>query len=110
MWPASARSARLPDHRAPATSPIRHPHVRAKVAVSRPREREAAVDRCESPSIERIVAGSAPEPLMQVVRAAGRRGAGSPPAEACFRPIDFNARAAVADHPQGPLGAFWMTV
>src|SRR5262245_4024299 len=61
IWPASASSARLPDHRAPATSTIRNTHVRARVAVSRPREREAAVDRCESPSIERIVAGSAPK-------------------------------------------------
>src|SRR4029453_16977612 len=58
MWPASARSARLPDHRAPATSTTRNPHVSARVAVSRPRERAAAVSRCAYTSIVRIVAGS----------------------------------------------------
>src|SRR5262245_28881844 len=77
IWPASANSARLPDHRAPATSTIRNTHVRARVAVSRPREREAAVDRCESPSIERIVAGSPPELVMQWI---GSRSARLEPA------------------------------
>src|SRR5437899_2686145 len=58
MWPASARSARLPDQSAPATSTTRNPHVSARVTVRRPRERAAAVCRCGRASIERIVAGS----------------------------------------------------
>src|SRR5215471_1704170 len=58
MWPASAMSARLPDQSAPITSTTRNPHVSARVAVRRPREREAAVCRWECASIERIVAGS----------------------------------------------------
>src|SRR5437899_10780313 len=58
MWPASARSARLPDQSAPATSTTRNPPVSARVAVSRPRERAAAVCRCGCAFIERIVAGS----------------------------------------------------
>src|SRR5881409_1901820 len=53
MWPASARSARLPDQSAPATSTTRNPHVSARVTVRRPRERAAAVCRCGRASIAR---------------------------------------------------------
>src|SRR5262245_41694703 len=134
MWPASARSARLPDHRAPATSMIRNPHVRARVAVSRPREREAAVDRCESPSIERIVAGSCYVTLYKrlarsgAVRRRPARARHKASGVADLRrqadagcehlaeqlavgalilpPSLEDAPAAVADHPQEPLGAF----
>src|SRR6266850_4569274 len=105
MWPASARSARLPDHRAPAISTITNPHVRARVAVSRPREREAAVARCESPSIGRIVAGSAPEPAMHRDRkVSGHLGSARGRGEAALGDLVEQRLVADLENPRG-LGA-----
>src|SRR4029453_16469884 len=56
--PARASGARLPAPSEPTPSTTRNPHVSARVAVSRPRERAAAVWRCACASIVRIVTGS----------------------------------------------------
>src|SRR5262249_57564489 len=58
---------RLPDQRAPTTSTTRNPHVSARVAVRRPRERDAAVCRWGCAAIERIVAGSGAKPASVVI-------------------------------------------
>src|SRR5205809_731761 len=56
MWPASARSARLPVKSAPSTSTTRNAAVSPSVVRSRGRERAAAVGRCAC-AMTRIVAG-----------------------------------------------------
>src|SRR2546427_4990460 len=56
MWPASARSARLPVKSAPSTSTTRNAAVSPSVVRSRGRERAAAVGRGAC-AMTRIVAG-----------------------------------------------------
>src|SRR5437667_222953 len=57
MWPASARSARLPVQRAPSTSTTKNAAVSPSAVTSLSRERAAAVGRSRW-AITRIVAGS----------------------------------------------------